>query len=517
MENAKKIAQSTLALVIFALVGKVFGFARESLMAYYFGAGIEVDAFVAAQKSTALLSGIVSTAITTTLIPMLAKVEIAEGLNRKAYHTNNMLTLSTLGGGIFAGLGILFAPILVKLVGGRFDAAAFDLTVELTRVGMPVIIFSAIVGVLVGFLQSEGKFAATGAIAIPLNVVYIVYMVVLSGQFGIKGLTIASVLGILAQIIFLLPSAIKSKFKYFFVFDIKDKFVLNALALCVPVLFSVAINDVNVIVNTNLASGLAEGTVAVLNYANKLNLLILGVFVSAITAVVFPILSREFSSGRMDRGKAAMSASTKFIMLITIPAMVGLIVLAQPIVEIAFMRGEFDQASANLTSSALRFYSLSLCAMSLNNLLNRVYYSLQDTKTPLMLGVLNVALNIALNLLLIGKMKHNGLAFGLSIATNIAVLTSFYLLHKKIGNIGVKGYIRTLIKALMASAVMGAVAYFTYFPLVGILGSSTMIKLACLLVSVGISVVVYVAMCYILGVREIKAFLKVVKKKLNRA
>ncbi|NLY19663.1 MAG: murein biosynthesis integral membrane protein MurJ [Tissierellia bacterium] len=518
MENSstKRMAQSTLALIVFALVGKVFGFARESLMAYYFGAGIEVDAFVAAQKSTALLSGIVSATIATILIPMLTKVELAEGAERKSYHTNNMLTLAVLAGAIMAGLGMLFAPVLTKLIGGGFGKEQFDLTVELTRVGMPVIIFSAIVGVLTGFLQSEGKFAATGAIAIPLNVVYISYMVILSDTFGIRGLTIASVLGILAQVIFLLPETIKCKFKYFFVFDIKDKFVINALILSIPVLFSVAINDINVIVNTRFASGLAEGTVAVLSYANKLNTLILGIFVSAITAVIFPVLSREFSSGRMDRGKAAMNGSVKFIVLITIPSMIGLMVLSQPIVEVAFLRGEFNHAAAELTSSALRFYSLALCAMSLNNLLNRVYYSLQDTKTPFIIGILYVALNIGLNFILVRFMGHNGLAFALSIAINISVITSFVLLHRKIGRIGIKGYIRTLIKSLIAAGIMGLVANFTYFNLEALLGNSTAIKLACLLVTVAISVFVYGLICYVLGVKEVRMLVEFTKKKFNK-
>lgn len=515
MENSKKLAKSTLALVIFALIGKIFGYARETLMAYYFGASMATDAFVASQKATSLFSALVSSSIATTFIPMLARVE-EDDPSKKFHHTNNMLILSTTAGAIVAGLGILFAPIIVKIVGGGFDKETFDLTVQLTKIGMPVIIFSAIVGIMTGFLQSEGRFAATGAIAIPLNIIYISYMVLFSKRFGIQGMAVASVLGVVAQAIFLLPDTIKSKFKFFFVFDIKDKYVIHALTLCIPVVFSVAINDINIIINTHLASGMAEGTVTWINYANKLNILILGVFTSAVTAVSFPILSRAFSAHDIAGGKKAIGTSVRSIMLVTIPSTVGLIVLSKPIVEIAFVHGKFTQYDADMTSPVLKFYALALCAMSLNNILNRVYYSVQDTKTPVKIGAISVLMNVILNLILIRFLGHIGLALALSIATNISVLISFLILKKKLNGVGGWSYLRCLIKSLISSLVMGVVTYFSYFGIMKILpffGGRTATKLILLLFSILVSVLVYLAMTYTLGIGEVKLMFKMLKRK----
>lgn len=519
MEKINKLTKSTMALIIFALIGKVMGFARQSLLAYYFGAGIETDAYTASLKATSLLSMIVSNAIANTFIPMLAKVEQEEGKEKINYHTNNMMILSITAGAIMAGIGILLAPFIVKIVGGGFDETTFKLTVQLTKIGMPAIIFSAIVGVMTGYLQSNGRFAATGAIPIPLNTVYIAYLIFFSSNFGIYGMSVASVLGIVAQAIFLFPSTKKAGLNYFPVFNLKDKYVLHALELSVPVLLSVAINDVNIIVNTRLASGLPTGTVTWLDNANKLNLLVLGVFVSAITAVVFPILSKNFSSGDVEGGRKSMAASVRLILLIIIPTMVGLIVLAEPIVEIAFMRGEFTEFDAKMTTQALRFYAPALAAMSLNNLLNRVYYSLQDTKTPLLMGALSVVCNIILNLIFIQFLQHRGLALGLSIAMNISVFVSFMILRKKLGHIHGYSYLRAIIKNGVAAGIMGFVAYAGYFGVISVfpaLGIGALRKLLVLFFSVIISMITYGVLSYAFGVGEVKLGIEMVKRRFGK-
>lgn len=519
MDKVNKLTRSATALIAFALIGKLMGFGREMLIANYFGAGMETDAFNAALRSTNLLTAVVSNAIANTFIPMLSKVEKEEGPGKIKYHTNNMLIISIIVGSIMVGVGILAAPLIVNITSGGFDPETYNLTLQLTKLGMPVIIFASIVGVMTGYLQSRGHFGATGAIPIPLNIVYIVYLIFLSSRFGIAGLTIASVLGILAQVLFLFPETLKSGHKYFPVLDFRDKYVIHALELSIPVLLSVAINDINVVVNTRFASSLEQGTVTWLNNANKLNVLILGIFISAITAVAFPILSKNFSEGDMKSGRKSMAAGTRLIMLITIPAMVGLIVLAQPIVELAFMRGRFTQYAADMTAQALRFYAPALCALSLSNLLNRVYYSLQDTKTPLILSAISVVLNILFNSILVRFLGHRGLALGLSIATNISVLISFIILRKKLIHFYGWSYLRALIKNLAASLIMGVVAYFGYFGVMSVLpmlDGRTITKLAVLLFSVAISVVTYGVVSYVFGVGEVKMALDIIKSKLKK-
>lgn len=524
MENksttGSKIAKSTLAIIIFSLIGKIFGFFRESLTAYVFGATVEMDAFSLAQAATAMIAGFVTQAIATTYIPSVQKAETDLGHERKNYFTNNLLMISTLVSFVIIALGILFPREIALLTASQASPETYDIVVKLIQVGMPVVLFSSWVGVLTGYLQHGGKFAAAGAIAIPLNMTYIVYLALFSHHVGIIGLTIASVLGILAQFLFLLPSSIKIGYRPKFVLDFKDKYVKDAIILALPVFISVSVNDINTIVNRNLASGMGNGAASILYFANKMNTMIIGVFITAITAIVFPILTRTLGSGDMIRGKKVMNASIKSVLFLTVPATIGMIILARPIIEIAFVRGSFTAADGLLTTSTLRFYSLSLISISLSNVLNRIFYSIEDTKTPFYIGVVNVALNVGLNLAVAKHYGTNGLAASVSISTTVAVLLSFYLLRKKIGNLGAKSFIKALIKTAMASLVMGLVSlsYFPYEKLIMTFtsgGTATLLKLIALLIVVVIAAAVYLFCLYHLGVREIRDITAILKTKME--
>lgn len=274
--------------------------------------------------------------------------------------------------------------------------------------------------------------------------------------------------------------------------------------LSIPVLIGVAINDVNVIINKTLASELIDGSISALNYASRLTFLIQGVFVSAITTVIFPLLAKESNNNNISGMKKIMGHGINFILLITIPAAVGMIVLALPIVQVAFERGAFTSRDTVMTSSALIFYSLGLVASSLQLLAARVYYSLQDTRTPMINGGLSVSMNIVLSLILVGFMDHIGLALATSISGTIAVLLLFYGLKKKIGSLGTKGYITTFIKSGTASLIMGVVVYLVYRGLYGVLGISRLNNLISLTVAAGLGVIIYVILCYAFGIDAVK-------------
>ena len=288
--------------------------------------------------------------------------------------------------------------------------------------------------------------------------------------------------------------------------------IKKVLYLCLPVFIGVAINDLNSIIDRTLASSLVSGSISALNYANRLNSLILGVFISAITTVIFPLLAKEFNNNNIEGMKKVMAYGVNMILLITIPATVGLIVLAKPIVEVAFERGEFDAVATIMTSQALIFYSLGLVAMSLRLLITKVYYSLQDTKTTMINGAISVGFNIVLNLILVKFMAHAGLAFATSIATTIATLLMFYGLKKKIGSLGTKNYIITFAKSGLASAIMGVVAYVIYNVLYDTLGVSKLSNLISLLSAAGVGVIIYGVLCYVFGIEEVREIVEKVKK-----
>ncbi len=515
MINTNKKVKSAIIIMIFTLGSKLLGFLREILIASKFGSGMDTDAFFIALTATGLVTGFLSNAISTTLIPIMSEVEFKEGKKSKITNTNNMMNVILFVSLIVVGIALLGAPLIIKLLASGFEGEQFDLAVKLTRIGLPMILFSGVIGVMTGYLQSEARFNSTAIIGVPFNFVYIFFLLFLSSTFGIKGLMVAGVIAIFSQLLVQIPEAKASGFKYKFVFNLKDKYIRKILHLSLPILIGVAINDLNTIVDKTLASSLVPGSISALNYANRLNQLILGVFISAITTVVFPILSREANSDNISGVKNTMGYGVNLILLITIPATIGLIVLAKPIVEIAFQRGEFDATATMMTSQALIFYSIGLVAMALRLLITRVYYSLQDTKTPMINGAISVGLNIILNLILVKFMVHAGLALATSTATTIATILMFYGLKKKIGSLGTLSYIKCGLKAGLASLIMGVVAYVVYHGLYGILGASKLYNLISLLVAVGLAVIVYGVLCYLFGIEEVRDIVDKVINKLK--
>ena len=516
--KSTSIAKSTGIIILFSLIGKMMGFGRESLVAAIFGAGMEKDAFVAAQSATSTVSLFIVMGISTVFIPGLQGVLSDRGQEGKLRFTNNIFYIVTILTTFLAFLGIVGAPFLAKLVGPKFDAETARLCVYLIQLAMPVIIFSAYEGIFTGYLHFHRKFAAAASVPIWLNSVYLTYLFFFSDKYGIEGLTIVSVLAVVAEAIVVFVASRRIDFRFKAVLDLKDKYTQQTLLLAIPAIITVSVNNINTLVNRALASGLPTGSMSRLDYANKLNILMIGIFITAITSVIFPPMAKAFDEGKMEHGKRIMNGSIRAVLLITIPAMVGLIVLSQPTVELAFMRGAFTQADADATSICLRFYTIALVSISVNNVQNRVFYSLEDTKTPFYLGVINVICNVGLNLILVGFMGINGLALSVSIAQTVVTGVSFYLLKKRLGNIGMRSYIKLFIKTGIASILMGLFAYLFFFPLGEILiGSapSLLVRLLYYLLTIGLSVVVYSAVLYLLGLREAKDIEIILKKKLQ--
>lgn len=516
MFTSKKAAKSAIIIIIFTLGSKFLGFIREVLIAAKFGAGMETDTYFIAMTATTLITTFITNAITTTSIPILSEIETKEGREGKINHTNNMINIVLAFSFILVLIGWFASPLLVKLLAKGFVGEQFNLAVKLTKIGLPKIMISCVLGVATGFLQNEQRYTSSAAIGFPFNFVFIFYLLIFSTTFGIKGLMVASVIATLSQILIQIPEIKKTGYRYKFIFDLKDKYIKRVLFLSLPVFVGVAINDLNAIIDRTLASSLVSGSISALNYANKLNSLILGVFISAITTVIFPLLSKESTSDNIHGMKKIMKQGVNLILLITIPATVGLIVLARPIVEVAFERGEFDVTATEMTTKALIFYSLGLVAMSLRLLITKVYYSLQDTKTPMINGAISVGFNIVLNLILVRIMAHAGLAFATSIAITIATLLMFYDLKKKIGSLGTKSYIVTFFKSGLSSAIMGVFANIVYKVLYNVLGVSKISNLISLLSAVGVGVVVYSVLCYVLNIKEMRDIIVIGKNKIAK-
>ncbi len=516
MSQTKKAAKSALIIVIFSFSSKILGFIREQLIAAKFGSDAATDTFFIALSAVSLFTTIITASISTIMIPILSEIETKEGKSSKKEHTNNLLNIVMLISVVIIIIAWVLAPVIMKILAPGFKGEQFKLAILMMRIGLPTIIFAGIVGVFRGYLQSELMFTESAASAFPLNFTYIFFLIFLSGFFGIKGLMVTSVLAVLAQITIQIPGIRKTGFKYKYILDFKDKYVKKIIYLIPPVLISVGIDDINKIIDKSLGSRLAEGSISALNYSNRLSSLTTGIFISAITTVIYPMLSQEANKENRDGLKNVILRGTNIILLIVIPATVGMMLLANPIVKVAFQRGEFDSTATYMTAGALVFYSIGLVGTAFKNFLTRVYYSLQDTKTPMINSFVTVGINVIFNFMLIGSMGHRGLA----LATSISVIgTSLYLLYglrKKIGSFGFSKSVKCGLKALSASAVMGIVVYFLDSTLANYINGSNLKELIALLISAGTGALIYFILIYLLKIDEVDWMINAVKDKLNK-
>lgn len=509
MAKNNRVVQSAAMISIFTLISKFLGFIREMLIASKYGSGYETDTYFVAMTATTILMTTIGASLNTSLIPVFNEVEILRGKRGKIKFFNNILNVIFFITVVLALLSFLLSPLIIKILARGFEGDQFQLAVRLNRIGVPVIISLGFTYVFSGFLHSSQVFGPSAIMGIPYNFVFIFFLFALADKVSIYGLMLASVVASTTQFLIQVPAIRHQGFRYEPYVNFRDKHLKKILILIIPVLLGSAVQQINTIVDKTLASNLVDGSISALNYAAKMNDVVVSVFIAAITTVIFPMLSKAFAQGDRKSIRNIMEQGINTILIITVPATVGILILSEPIVRVFFERGAFDSTDTIMTSSALFFYSLGLIGISLKLMLNKVFYSFQDTRTPMINGAISVGINVVLNLIFIRYMAHAGLALATSIS---AIFTAGMLmldLRKKIGPIGLIGYIKSFVKTFIAAAVMGVVVYYVYNGLIIKLGSTRIYELISLSASVFAGILVYFILCIILKIKEVKGLLNI--------
>lgn len=508
MNKGQQVAKTAAMIAIFTLISKGLGFIREVMIASRFGSGMQTDTYFVAITATIIIMGTVGAALNTTLIPIFSEIEEKRGKKGKLKYLNNILNIVFLITLILATLAFVFSPLIIKILAKGFEGEQFLLAVKLNRIGLPIIIFLGFTYVFSGYLQSSQIFGPHAIMGIPYNFVFLIYLFFLAKDSDISILMLVSVIASLMQVLIQVPAIRHSGYRYSLNVNLKDPYLKKAFVLILPVLVGSAVQQINVIIDKTLASDLVEGSISSLTYASRVNDMVISVFVAAITTVVFPMLSQAFSKDDRGEVKRILNQGVNIILIITVPATVGLMLLASPLVQLFFERGAFEANATAMTSGALVFYSLGLVGAALRLMLNKVFYSFQDTKTPMINGAIAVVSNIILNLILIKPLGHRGLALATSISATITTLLLFMDLRKKVGHLGYFKMLDALIKTIIASLIMGILVYLIYYKLGALIPESKLIQTILLLGSVLIGVIVYFALLIVMKVEEVRVILR---------
>lgn len=452
------IKKTAFLLMVIAVLSKLLGFLRDITLSYFYGATSSSDAYIVSNTITSVLFSIIIAGISTAYIPMFKQIE--HDVNRKSakFFTNNLINIVLIISTGIIVVGLIFSNVLVKMFALGFDEETLEIATLFTRIGLVGIYFTSLNQLFVSYLQLNGKFTIPAMIGFPFNVI-IILSIYISTQTNIIMLAIGSVIAAFIQLLFLLPSLFKTDYRYAPIVQFKDKNIKKMAIIVVPIMIGISIDQINLMVDKTLASRLVEGGISALTYASRLNDFVHGIFVLSFVTVMFPLISKMAANNKTEEFKRSISEVLSYVILIVVPAAVGIMVLADPIIRLLFGRGHFDEHAIDMTSRALFFYSLGIIGYGVREILNRTFYSLQDTKTPMYNASLAVLLNIALNLILSSFMGISGLALATSIS---ALFCSFLLaisLRRKIGSFGLKRNAVILAKVILASSVMGFIVF----------------------------------------------------------
>jgi len=418
------IALKTIGFITIAIsFAKILGFVREIVFANFYGAGIVADAFVVSSRLPLIFFDFaLGTAVLSSFIPVFSDILHKENKKKAFEFANNFFNIILVLSVVITAIVLIFAKQFILLMAPQL--ADVPLAVSLLYILFPTFIFTALAYVCVGILQTLDEFNIPAIISVVSNIIVIAYLLLFNQYFGIYGIAWAISIGWFMQIIIQIPSLIKKGFKWQPVFNLKDKNLITVAKMALPILISSWVQPLCIVINTRYASYLAGGTIASLGYANRLYILLTGVFSFAITNYIFPKMSKASSEENWNEYNKILNKSLISIIAIMLPITVFTMVLAEPLIKILFFRGEFDMASVHSTATALFYYSFGMIALGVNEILNKALFAKKQTKLAMWGAIVGIAANITMLIIChsLGTLDIARLALSVAVGSNANML-----------------------------------------------------------------------------------------------
>jgi putative peptidoglycan lipid II flippase len=487
----------------FLVLSRLSGYVREALLAARFGATHTTDAWVLAQNLPASIFAVIGAGLVMVFLPVFREVFEKRGEEAAWRLTNTVLNVTMVLAALLVLVGWLVAPTLIPMLAPGLPAAPQALAVSLTRTMLPMMLFMGISGVAAAVLNANRLFFAPALVGLMSNVAVITALMLIVSPAQISWVAWAVVAGAAAGSLVQLPQLPGLGFRYSLQWELKDSAIPQIGRLILPIIATTSAIHLQGFVDLFLASGLAEGSISALNYAVRVNSLPYGVIGAAIATVLYPSLADHAASGRTDELRQTASRGLRTLAFLLLPMALGVMVFRGPLVQLIFERGAFDPQATVATAYALLFYAAGILFFGWMDFLNRCFFAIQDTLTP-MLGALGmVVLNIGFNLALVGPLAHGGLALGTSLATMVGVGFLYRRLTRRLGDIGGRTLLRSVLLSLGTAMAGTLVGYLTYSLLSSLLpGSSAMLPIIRLGAGLGMIVLVHVALSVRFGSSE---------------
>jgi putative peptidoglycan lipid II flippase len=440
---------------MFATLGStILGFAREVVTARYFGASSDLDAFLAALVVPTILFGVFNGALVSALVPIFSGyVSTSRPAEAARLACTLILSISILLAGA-AVVAWFFAPYYVPLI-LHFPHDRLALTVNLTRLLLPMIVATSLSGIMAALLNAHQRFAASALQGLVLNAAVILVVEFGFAKYGVATLVFGTVLGYFAQLAVQLPAFLSLSGLRWSI-DLKHPGLKNVFDMLGPVAIGSAAGQIALFFDRFFASGLSVGSISGMNYAVKIVGFPQQLFVSAIATVIFPVFASQFANRNRLGMRRSIATSLQLVIFCTVPSALGLIMLAGPIVRTLFERGAFTTEATALCASLLPYASAGLVALAANVVLTRCTFACGQARLTVTTSVATVVLNVVLSLLWLPTLGARGLLLANTVSQTLQTLVLGCIAWRVVGGFDALGVGRSFLKILGCSAIMVA-------------------------------------------------------------
>jgi putative peptidoglycan lipid II flippase len=533
-KQSEQVARSAGVVSIAILMSRVTGLMREMVMAQKFGAGFAYDSFLLGFRIPNLTrdlfaEGALSSAFVPTFTAYLARGEKGEA----ARLSNLVATAIICVVGVVCLLGIIFGPLLVWLLAPGYAAVPgkFELASHMTRIMFPFLLLVALAAQAMGVLNANDIYGVPAMASTFFNIGSVVFGLILGFWIGphigitpIVGMAYGVVLGGAIQLTWQIPALRRAGFKFRPEFNWSHPGMQQIFRLMVPAIVGNAAVQINVLVNTNFASRLADplrgadGPVSWLAYSFRFMQLPLGLFGVAFASAMLPSVSRSAANANYEEFRKTLSRSLNMVFLLTIPSSVGLIVLGRPIIGAIFQGGKFQLYDTEQTALALSCYSVGLAGYAATKILNPAFYALDDARTPMMVSLVSVALNFGAALMLLDffHLGHAALALTTSVVAVSACVLLFELLRRRLGGVEGRYLAHRLTRIMFGSLLMAAPLWLIDRGMIRWLGQTRLADLAELAVTLPVGLGTFALTMKIFKIDEARFALSVFTSPFTR-
>lgn len=442
-----------------SILSRLLGYVREALLASRFGASAVTDAFLVAQEIPASIYFVISASLVLAFIPVYRSMVQKRGEAEAWRLFNSVLNVTGVISVLLLVVGWIFAPFYMPLLVPGFPAEAVELVVKLTRTMLPLLLIMGMNGLAGAVLNARERFGAPALVGFLSNLIVVAALFLVTKPEQIfwvaVGVVLGGLLGMLVQVA-LLP---RLGYRYQARIDWQDPMLGLVGRLIVPVVIATSVQQVQTFATRLVASGLAEGTISALNYANRIAALPYGVIGVAVTTVLFPTLAEQGAGERLAELRETISRGMKILAFLLVPMAVGTFLFGEPLIRLVFERGAFTAEDTQVTGLALQYYCLGILFIGWVDLFNRTLYAVQDSTGPMFAAILTVVLNVVGNYLLVGPLGHGGLALSASISYLVGVMLLLWRVQRRLGALPLWEVLRSVGGSLAGSLLGGLVGW----------------------------------------------------------